>query len=630
LHKKKGYIRMGNIINGNNYVVDKNNMPLTSDKVCININGNNNVIKINDTKFFLARLNISLNGDNCYIEIGDHNYIYGDISINMGSGPMYHINNSKVIIGNNNRFSGYGEGEITIVNSNALIEIKNDCMFANGVMIYNTDGHPIYEYNTENKHPINCGGLNITIGNHVWIGKNATILKGVTIPDDCIIGRASVVASKTFTDSHCAIVGNPAKIIKTNVTWDLYSKEYVDNEADAGNQVINSDIIEKIQFWEKAANIKKKKVLFDISVLGSGYIHIENRTGVYRVAENALKALLEEMEFDIYFTAFAYNDIECIEYLKEYFPSLEHKFVRAKRKFKIHHIFRKDYDICFTPYAKIPSSYRYNIWCKNIIIIHDLIQVLRPEWVQEECQREYRKLLKSLTSKTIVLCNSEYTKKDLLEYKTKVNPKNVSTIPLGVDDIYHTNYTEEDVQNIKKKYGIESKKYFFSISSMNPRKNFKHTVLGFIDFIEKYQIDDAALVLAGPKGWGNIFDGVDLEKYKKQIIITGFVDEKDLPILYYGAIGSLYLSLYEGFGLPPLESIYCNTPPIASNVTSIPEVISNAGILIDPIDRDALIKAYNDLYFGNFDLNAFKTNAEIQKSKYNWDNFKKILLEVFK
>lgn len=621
---------MGNIINGNNYVVDKNNMPLTSDKVCININGNNNVIKINDTKFFLARLNISLNGDNCYIEIGDHNYIYGDISINMGSGPMYHINNSKVIIGNNNRFSGYGEGEITIVNSNALIEIKNDCMFANGVMIYNTDGHPIYEYNTENKHPINCGGLNITIGNHVWIGKNATILKGVTIPDDCIIGRASVVASKTFTDSHCAIVGNPAKIIKTNVTWDLYSKEYVDNEADAGNQVINSDIIEKIQFWEKAANIKKKKVLFDISVLGSGYIHIENRTGVYRVAENALKALLEEMEFDIYFTAFAYNDIECIEYLKEYFPSLEHKFVRAKRKFKIHHIFRKDYDICFTPYAKIPSSYRYNIWCKNIIIIHDLIQVLRPEWVQEECQREYRKLLKSLTSKTIVLCNSEYTKKDLLEYKTKVNPKNVSTIPLGVDDIYHTNYTEEDVQNIKKKYGIESKKYFFSISSMNPRKNFKHTVLGFIDFIEKYQIDDAALVLAGPKGWGNIFDGVDLEKYKKQIIITGFVDEKDLPILYYGAIGSLYLSLYEGFGLPPLESIYCNTPPIASNVTSIPEVISNAGILIDPIDRDALIKAYNDLYFGNFDLNAFKTNAEIQKSKYNWDNFKKILLEVFK
>lgn len=377
-------------------------------------------------------------------------------------------------------------------------------------------------------------------------------------------------------------------------------------------------------------NIKKKKVLFDISVLGSGYMHIENRTGVYRVAENALKALLEEMEFDIYFTAFAYNDIECIEYLKEYFPSLEHKFVRAKRKFKIHHIFRKDYDICFTPYAKIPSSYRYNIWCKNIIIIHDLIQVLRPEWVQEECQREYHKLLESLTSKTIVLCNSEYTKKDLLEYKTKVNPKNVSTIPLGVDDIYHTNYTEEDVQNIKKKYGIESKKYFFSISSMNPRKNFKHTVLGFIDFIEKYQIDDAALVLAGPKGWGNIFDGVDLEKYKKQIIITGFVDEKDLPILYYGAIGSLYLSLYEGFGLPPLESIYCNTPPIASNVTSIPEVISNAGILIDPIDRDALIKAYNDLYFGNFDLNAFKTNAEIQKSKYNWDNFKKILLEVFK
>lgn len=69
-------------------------------------------------------------------------------------------------------------------------------------------------------------------------------------------------------------------------------------------------------------------------------------------------------------------------------------------------------------------------------------------------------------------------------------------------------------------------------------------------------------MLSEPQGWGNLFDKTDLEKHKDKIIFTGFADEEDLPLLYCGAVGSLYLSLYEGLGLSPLESIYCNTPPI--------------------------------------------------------------------
>lgn len=370
-----------------------------------------------------------------------------------------------------------------------------------------------------------------------------------------------------------------------------------------------------------------KKVLFDITVLGSGHCHIENRTGVYRVAEKALEVLINVKNIDLYLTAFQLNDNECLEYLKENYPQYVEKFFHTK-KFKLKNIFIKRFDICFSPYFKIPSAYRHNIWCKNIIIIHDLIQVLYPEWCQESCFNNYTKFLKSLNSKDYILCNSEYTKKDLLKYKTKLNKKRVSTIPLGVDEKYHSNYSIEEIQKVKNKYGINDKKYFFSISSMNPRKNFKNTVLAFIEFIEKNNVTDVALVLAGPKGWGDIFEGIDLNKYKEQIILTGFVDENDLPILYTGAISSVYISLYEGFGLPALESIYCNTPTIASNRTSIPEVVGDAGILVNPTNIDDIVEAYKSIYDNKFNLIEFQKNVQIQKQKFNWNGFKKAILEV--
>lgn len=219
----------------NNKVIDKDGKPLQLEHLHIEIIGNNNIIRIHDVKNFLATLHIIIGGSNCEVEIGANNFIFGDIAINMGSkNENSHVINSKVIIGDNNRFSGWGNGEITNVNSNSIIQIGNDCMFANGVMLYNTDGHPIYEYNQETQIKGRClntvNPMKLTIGNHVWIGKDALILKNVNIPNDCIIGRSSVVATKNFTKEHCVIAGNPAKVVKENVTWDVYSREYIENE----------------------------------------------------------------------------------------------------------------------------------------------------------------------------------------------------------------------------------------------------------------------------------------------------------------------------------------------------------------------------------------------------------------
>lgn len=90
-------------------------------------------------------------------------------------------------------------------------------MFSSGITLINSDTHPIYNFET--MEICNKAKHNINIGNHVWIGHGVTVMKNVSIPDDCIIGWNSVV-TKSFNEPHCAIGGNPARIIKRGITWD--------------------------------------------------------------------------------------------------------------------------------------------------------------------------------------------------------------------------------------------------------------------------------------------------------------------------------------------------------------------------------------------------------------------------
>ncbi len=375
----------------------------------------------------------------------------------------------------------------------------------------------------------------------------------------------------------------------------------------------------------------KKKVLFDISVLGYGFVDERARTGVYRVCEESLKTLLSDDNIIVYPYASQGNVEPCINYLAQNFPGMQNNFVRIKQRKTLsllRRTIRKKYDYCFSPYFEIPKEFRMNIWAKKVLIIYDLIQVKFPEWVRPEDTKCYQKLLNSIKNNTTTLCISDYTKKDFLEYKPNVH--DVRVVPLGCDNRYNMHLDKKKIEQVREKYNIPHKKYFFSISSMNPRKNFRHIVKCFIDFIDKYNMDDVALVLSGPVGWGDLFQGIDFEKYKDKIIFTGFAAEEDLPYLYAGAIASAYMSSYEGFGLPPLESLACGTPVIASNCTSIPEVVGDAGILLDPKDENALTETYHQLATDDKIKKNLLKKAKPVLEKYTWNNFSQEVLKVFK
>ena len=185
-------------IRGRNNIVDINKV---GRKVRIYINGNNNVIKIEEVKCLLD-LQISIFGDNNYIEIKKHARIYGPCLIRAEFG-------SKIMIDQNVGLRG-----VTMLAKNARISIGADCMTSYNVIIRNHDSHDVLSI--VNGEPVNPS-KDIVIGKHVWLAQNTTILKGVNIGSNSIVGFGAVV-TKNIPDNSIA-AGNPAKVVKSDVTW---------------------------------------------------------------------------------------------------------------------------------------------------------------------------------------------------------------------------------------------------------------------------------------------------------------------------------------------------------------------------------------------------------------------------
>lgn len=204
--------------------------PEDESHIELSVKGSNNSVIIkklnNDTK---GKLCINLAGNNCRIYIDEGLLISGSVNIFVGiDNPNFPlITNVNLHIGKNTTFEIC---TISTFNSHASIEIGEKCTFSYGIDLFHTDAHPIYNLD---KSKILNKVKSMKIGNHVWVGARAVILKNTIIPDNCIVGFSSVVSSKTFIGEkgHCIAAGNPAKIIKRDISWDADgSKGYVQNE----------------------------------------------------------------------------------------------------------------------------------------------------------------------------------------------------------------------------------------------------------------------------------------------------------------------------------------------------------------------------------------------------------------
>ena len=173
----------------------------------------------------------------------------------------------------------------------------------------------------------------------------------------------------------------------------------------------------------------------------------------------------------------------------------------------------------------------------------------------------------------------------------------MTAIPLAAAAHFQPIRNDEELQRVRQTYGIEGE-YILSVGAIQPRKNLSRLVAAYSRLRRATPEGNLPkLVLAGKCAWlyEETLRTIKELQVSDSVILTGYVSEKDLPVLYSGALCFVYPSYFEGFGLPPLEAMKCGVPVIVGNRTSLPEVVGDAGILVDPFDADAIAGAMNKL-----------------------------------
>ncbi len=224
----------------------------------------------------------------------------------------------------------------------------------------------------------------------------------------------------------------------------------------------------------------------------------------------------------------------------------------------------------------------------TVTTVHDLVFLKHPQTLPSLIiKTQTRRLRRVIKFADHIIADSMSTKNDLVK-TYQFNPDRISVIYLA-----HANYfkpqPKTEIDRVKTKYRLSST-YLLSLNTQEPRKNLQKIIEAFKAYLVAYPNTTLELVLVGRHGWGQ-----KLTQDHPKIKLLGFVPDQDLPALYSGAQAFIYPSLYEGFGLPVLEAMACGAPVITSNLSSLPEVAGEAGILINPQNvfelRDAIQKA---------------------------------------
>ena len=191
----------------------------------------------------------------------------------------------------------------------------------------------------------------------------------------------------------------------------------------------------------------------------------------------------------------------------------------------------------------------------------------------------------------------------------------------------------EEIARVKSVYGVPAAaRYFLSVNTLEPRKNMELALRCFAAIVEEANIDDLYFVLVGTRGWdfSSILSAIARSRVAaERVLIAGYVPDQHLSALYSGATAFVYPSHYEGFGLPPLEAMQCGTPVISSNSSSLPEVVGDAGIMVDPHDEAALSDAMLTLYRQPDIREALAKRSLERAARFSWARYTNAVVESY-
>lgn len=260
----------------------------------------------------------------------------------------------------------------------------------------------------------------------------------------------------------------------------------------------------------------------------------------------------------------------------------------------------------------------------TFINVYDMIPMIHPQYFEREMVEGFTAAVKGFSKTDWYIAISEHTKNDLCAIAGVPRDRVIVALPAADRTVFYPCHDELLRRKVLERIGVPNGPYFLCLNTIEPRKNMRSVTRAFAGLVRQGELKDCSLVIIGSQGWqGEIaLDGAEIETdMVGRVFFTGAVWDVELAPLYSGAVGFVYPSFYEGFGLPVLEAMQCGAPIITSSVSSLPEVVGDAGLMIDPQDLDqlcsAMTKVYNDLQLRS----SLSQRSVARAATFSWERF---------
>ncbi len=272
----------------------------------------------------------------------------------------------------------------------------------------------------------------------------------------------------------------------------------------------------------------------------------------------------------------------------------------------------------------LPPTSRHT---RTILTVHDLSFERAPDTATPELRAYLSKVVpRSVEKAHLILADSESTRQDLIALYD-VPFQKIQVLYSGVDDRFYPVQDKEALKAVREQYKIGNQPFILSVGTIQPRKNYGRLLEAFHRMDRK----DMKLVIAGAKGWLDdpLYKQVKKLKLENRVQFIGFVTDEHLPALYSAASVFAFPSLYEGFGLPPLEAMACGVPVVVSNTSSLPEVVGDAAELVDPYDVDQLADAITRVLDSDTLRHRLINQGQMRAQGFSWRTAARQLLQYY-
>jgi len=281
-------------------------------------------------------------------------------------------------------------------------------------------------------------------------------------------------------------------------------------------------------------------------------------------------------------------------------------------------------DVFHSPDFTLPPVGRRT---RTVVTIHDLSFVRLPQCFEPSLAKYLNEHVpRAIGRADWVLADSENTRQDAIELLRAPADRTTVIYP-GVEPRFCPIDSAAELQRVRSKYGLPPR-FVLSVGTVQPRKNYGQLIKAFA----QAELAEVELVVFGRKGWlyKDILTEASRLGIQHKVHFAGFIDDQDLPLAYNLADCFAFPSLYEGFGIPPLEAMACGTPVICADNSSLPEVVGDAGLLVDAQDTAAWANALDKATHDQELRQTMRARGLQRAQRFNWPRAGQALLDVYK